>query len=105
VLTPQEIEELKQQCKDYCNNADPYATLDIGRLTLTKIKDAFAIFKNLVLDARANGGGGGGGGRSASPGVSDEAAQKQIKELRSCLLQRDNVRPVSINMTGNVRSH
>ena len=38
----------------YVASRDPYATLQIGKMTLTKLKDAFAIFKNLVLEARAN---------------------------------------------------
>ena len=93
VLTPQEMEDLKRQCREYVDDADPYAALNIGSLTLAKIKDAFAVFKNLVLEARASAGPA-GPGPSLGPGadqISDEAAQKQIKELRSCLLQRDQV--------------
>ena len=92
VLTPQEVEDLKRQCREYCEDPDPYCTLNIGQMTLSKIKDAFAVLKNLVIEARAS-----APSSSASSqmeeksGLADEAAQKQIKELRSCLLQRDQV--------------
>jgi kinesin family protein 6/9 len=94
-LTPMEIEELHKQCREYCENQDPYASLNIGSLTLTKIKDVFAIFKNLVIEARRNGA---GQVIDSNAQVSDEAAQKQIKELRSCLLQRDQEIAILVNM-------
>jgi len=38
VLSPLAIEELKTQCRSYCDDNDPQSTLSIGSLTLTKIK-------------------------------------------------------------------
>lgn len=73
-------------------------------MTLTKIKDAFAVFKNLVLEARQAAGGGGGGAlmltNGATGNMSADTADllKQIKDLKSCLLQRDNEIAILVNM-------
>ena len=77
-----------------------------GKLTLTKIKDVFAIMKNLVLESRTNGGGSGGGrgpaigydGLEGSGGGGDPELQKQVRDLKSCLLQRDNEIAILVNM-------
>jgi hypothetical protein len=76
-----------------------------GELSITKIKDAFAIFKNLVLEARQSGGGGGytEGGRR-EPSADDEELQKQIADLKSCLLQRDNEIAILVNMVKKERA-
>lgn len=71
-------------------------------LTLTKIKDVFAIFKNLVLE----GGGGGSGGRGGTAAGSEDGAGseeterlvRQVKELKSLLLQRDSEIQILVNM-------
>ena len=148
-LTPQDIEDLKQKCRDYCDDPDPNSSLNIGKclcltcsrdidfpisrflshsstllyvslspvclslslfcfgfqtlksgaLTLTKIKDAFVIFKNIVLEGRAAGGGGGGGAGPSAPATpAQEEMAKQIKELKACLLQRDNEIAILVNM-------
>ena len=82
----------------------------LGAMTLTKIKDVFAIMKNLVLENSSSGGSGGGGGKTASGDDSsstspkqpptEETAQliKQIKDLKSLLLQRDSEIQILVNM-------
>jgi len=79
---------------------DPNSVLNIGALTLTKIKDVFAIMKNLVLEnfqknrsqvESPRGGSGPGGGES-------EQLQQQVKDLKSLLLQRDNEIAILVNM-------
>ena len=71
-----------------------------GALTLTKIKDVFAIMKNLVLEnfqksrsqvESPRGGGGPIGGES-------EQLQQQVKDMKSLLLQRDNELAILVNM-------
>ena len=44
--------ELIQQVHSYVDSKGIYATLNIGRITLTKIHDVHAIFKNIFLEAR-----------------------------------------------------
>lgn len=102
-LTPKEIEDLKASCRQYCDDQSPTSSLSIGKLTLTKIKDIFVIFKNLVLESRANGGGSGKSfeySSSSSPNASSDvqALQKQVLDLKSCLLQRDNEIAILVNM-------
>jgi hypothetical protein len=76
---------------------------------VTKIKDSFAIFKNLVLEARSAGGGGGGGGGNevVQKDLNEETAQllQQIKDLKSCLLQRDNEIAILVNMVKKERAN
>lgn len=100
-LSAQAIEDLQRECRIYCDSMDPLATLNIGALTLTKIKDTFAVLKNLVLESRQqqptnHQGGGGGGGGGDGPG--DEKLMKQVKELKSVLQQRDNEIEILVNM-------
>ncbi|CAN0028169.1 unnamed protein product [Ectocarpus fasciculatus] len=97
VLTPQALEDLKRKCREYCDDSDPLCVLNIGSMSLTRIKDSFAIFKNLVLEARANGSGDNSGDDHASNnGNADH--QQQINDLRSCLLQRDTEIAILVNM-------
>ena len=75
---------------------------------MTKIKDSFAIFKNLVLEARANGGDGSGGvNRESGANLNEETTQllQQIKDLKSCLLQRDNEIAILVNMVKKERAN
>ena len=51
-LTQSQRDELLQQVVQYIEDRDVYAKLNIGRITLAKIYDVYAIFKNLVLEAR-----------------------------------------------------
>jgi hypothetical protein len=82
-----------------------------GELTVTKIKDSFAIFKNLVLEARANGVDGSGSGsavnQESGANLNEETAQllQQIKDLKSCLLQRDNEIAILVNMVKKERAN
>lgn len=111
VLTPKEAEDLREKIRNYCDDPDPLCILNIGELTITKIKDSFAIFKNLVLEARANGSGSnsslGNGSESQIKEVTEETTQllQQIKDLKSCLLQRDNEIAILVNMVKKERSN
>jgi hypothetical protein len=75
-------------------------------MTLTKIKDAFAIMKNLVLEnyqkgsSNNNNNGGSNNDTSASDIDPAEAAQaaKQVKDLKSLLVQRDSEIAILVNM-------
>ena len=102
ILTPQELEDLKSKIGVYSSDMDPHAILNIGAMTLTKIKDSFAIFKNLVLETRANGSNNNSG--PLSPVRSKEEAKdnadllNQLSDLKSCLLQRDNEIAILVNM-------
>lgn len=112
ILTPQQVDELQVQCREYCYDMNPESTLNIGTLTLTKIKDAFAIMKNLVLEAlnksssSSNGNGGNyDGGNSSSRGmnvgdISEDVKlmNKQVSDLKALLLQRDNEIAILVNM-------
>jgi len=97
-----ELEELKTQCRQYCYDMDPYSTLSIGAMTLTKIKDAFAIMKNLVLESSNNKSSENNATNSASSNAdtSEETAalKQQVKDLKSLLLQRDNEIAILVNM-------
>lgn len=102
VLTPQELEDLKNKIRSYSSDMDPHAILNIGAMTLTKIKDSFAIFKNLVLETRANANN--SATTAPSPMRSKEEAKEaseltsQLNDLKSCLLQRDNEIAILVNM-------
>ena len=111
-LTPQDIDDLQTKCQTYCDNPDPYAGLNIGKLSLTKIKDAFAIFKNIVLETRAktsqqHGNSNHQGGNKI---LLDDGellsidASKQVKDLKSMLLQRDNEISILVSMVKNGKS-
>jgi hypothetical protein len=75
-----------------------------GALTLTKIKDSFAILKNLVLEARAS-----VGTKRLDDDENDESARKrqeaseetlckEIRDLKSQVLQRDTEINILVNM-------
>jgi kinesin family protein 6/9 len=101
-LTPMALEELKDGVVTYCSNPDPASALNIGTLTLTKLREAFKVFKLLVVEAKkSNGGdsgGDGGGPKEMSKAEVDQVAGKQIADLKSCLLQRDNEIAILVNM-------
>lgn len=94
-LTPKQIEELKEQIRVFCNDPDPRSLLNIGTLSLTKLKESFGIFKNFVNEGGAVGRGGDKGGGTG--GGSDEYTG-QIDDLKACLLQRDNEIAILVNM-------
>lgn len=99
-LLPTELEELKEQCRQYCYNTDPYSTLNIGPMTLTKIKDSFAIMKNLVLENANNSGNNSNNTASSNADTSEETAalRQQVKDLKSLLVQRDSEIVILVNM-------
>ena len=108
-LTPQATQDLMDKCRQYCDDPDPLCLLNIGELTITKIKDAFAVLKSLVLEARQGQGGEGSGSRWGEDGkrevsASDEEVRKQIADLKSCLLQRDNEIAILVNMVKKERA-
>ena len=91
-LMPNELADLKQNVVSYCDCTDSHSQLAVGKLTLTKIKDIFGIFKNVVLEARCAGGG------AVLETQTDSMAQQQIDNLKSLLLQRDNEIAILVNM-------
>mmetsp|Transcript_22980 Transcript_22980/g.38346 ORF Transcript_22980/g.38346 Transcript_22980/m.38346 type:complete len:951 (+) Transcript_22980:72-2924(+) len=104
-LSPMELEDIKTKCRQYCFDRDPRSSLNIGPLTLTKIKDVFAIMKNLVLECQATAAASGVGSNSlATPNaklaVTEDtgAMTKQVKDLKSLLLQRDSEINILVNM-------
>ncbi|KAH8045562.1 hypothetical protein JL720_16660 [Aureococcus anophagefferens] len=72
----------------YVDSRDAHETLRVSPLTLTRIKDCFAILKNMVLSAMATAGPGGGGGGG---GGDCDALQRTLKE-------RDNEIAILVNM-------
>lgn len=90
-LTPKELEDLRGKCQAYVDDTDPQSTLNVGALTLTKIKHAFSMLKTIALSARVAGGGRGGI-------QSDGDVNEEIEALKSCLLQRDNEIAILVNM-------
>ena len=110
-LTPQDIDDLQTKCQNYCDNPDPYAGLNIGKLSLTKIKDEFAIFKNIVLETRAKAAQHGSSShQGGNKMLLDDGellsidASKQVKDLKSMLLQRDNEISILVSMVKNGKS-
>lgn len=110
MLTDEERENLIQRCKEYVDNPDPYAELNVSPLTLVKIKDCFAILKNFVLEARQNGPSEGksansGEDVSASGAGSDvEDLLRQIKELKKKNQERENEIAILVNMVKQGKS-
>ena len=86
-LTDGERADLAEACQDYVDSRDAHETLRVSPLTLTRIKDCFAILKNMVLSAMATAGPGGGGGG----GGDCDALQRTLKE-------RDNEIAILVNM-------
>ena len=104
-LTPLALEEVKTACRTYCDDLDPQSVLNLGKMTLTKIRAAFSALKELVIDSRSKGGGGsrlilGGGGEGNSVEVTEDAKtlMVQVQDLKSCLLQRENEIAILVNM-------
>jgi kinesin family protein 6/9 len=108
-LTPSVLDEIRNSCRQYCYDRDPNAILNVGSLTLTKIKEVFQIMRGLVQEAIAEGGGGrngavggnnsGGGGNFSPEDLGElEKQRKQVKELRTLLQQRDSEINILVNM-------
>lgn len=95
------LEELKTACRQYCYDRDNNATLNIGSLTLTKIKHAFSFMRFFVQELLQN--------KPSSPSESGrglssedlnqlEKFRQQVKNLNSLLLQRDSEINILVNM-------
>jgi len=99
-LSPLALEDLKVACKAYCDDMDPQSVLNLGKMTLTKIRAAFSALKGIVLESRSSRGGDFPGASSSAREVGEEASAllKQVQDLKSCLLQRDNEIAILVNM-------
>mmetsp|Transcript_29599 Transcript_29599/g.38147 ORF Transcript_29599/g.38147 Transcript_29599/m.38147 type:complete len:740 (+) Transcript_29599:62-2281(+) len=100
VLNESEIAKLRSAIDTYVVDTDPYATLQMGKMTLTKLKDAFAIFKNLVIMARND---------SANPQltpqtVDNTAAVAELAELRTKLAEREQEVAILVNMVKQAKA-
>ena len=89
-MTDEQREDLRKKVSEYVEDRDEGALLNIGQLTVMRIKDAFAIFKNFVLEERENAGTGGSG--------IGEDGEKIISGLKNSLQQRDNEIKILVNM-------
>ena len=87
-LTDAERAELHSACEVYVKSRDPDETLRVAPLTLTRIRDCFALLKNMVLTAMASGGSG--------DGSTDD-------QLRATLKERDNEIAILVNMVRQAR--
>lgn len=68
VLSLQEQEDVRGACRTYVDDRDPNAVLNMGTLTLNKIKHAFFCMKQFVQEAWQGSGSAGGGGGSGKGG-------------------------------------
>ena len=101
ILTPSETEELMNNVRIYMNDPDQRAILNIGKLTLTKIKDVFVMMKNVYLECKSNGGSSSSSSNEdmiSVKGKGNEELMKQVSDLKGCLLQRDNEIAILVNM-------
>lgn len=76
------------------------STLDIGKLTLTKIKNAFSIFKSLVIEEQMKYQNNTliDSSKRSSSLVTQDSKDKEIEDLQALLLQRDNEIAILVNM-------
>lgn len=114
VLSDADKDTLREQCMQYCYDADPRAILNIGTLTLNKIKEGFLIMKSFVQEAAAaakhsnvdksqdTGIPSTSNGSSTSAGSARpeevEKLLKQVRDLKSMLQQRDSEIAILVNM-------
>jgi kinesin family member 6/9 len=94
LLNAEERASLEQACTVYVNHADPAQQLNIGAYTLTKIRDCFAVLKNMVLEARARNSSNSSGN---SNGSSDNTSNA-ILSLKMALQERDAEIAILVNM-------
>jgi len=95
-LTLDEVDKLRAAVEAFVDDPNPTSTLQMGKMTLTKLKDVFAMFKNLVLDARMGTGGGGGGGGA------EIAAE--LTSLKETLAQRNQEIAILVNMVKQAKA-
>lgn len=101
-LTPVELDELKTSIREYLQDMDPESILNIGTMTLTKLRHTFSFFKQFVKESSSGNHkgpyGGSGGGEDSLHSEGEEELIKQVDDLKSCLLQRDNEIAILVNM-------
>lgn len=88
------------RCLEYVSSADPGLQLDIGSLSIIRIQSTFAIFKQLVMEARASSSKFSHEDQQGeeSTGSNMSVVLKENEDLRSCLEQRDNELKILVNM-------
>jgi kinesin family protein 6/9 len=90
-LSDEQRDDLKKQVVQYVEDRDVHAQLSIGQMTLVKLRDAHAIFKNLVLEASSK--------ASAGLSASEQTdLERQNAALKNSLQQRDNEIAILVNM-------
>ncbi|KAH8094395.1 hypothetical protein JL720_4394 [Aureococcus anophagefferens] len=85
-LTDGERADLAEACQVYVDSRDAHETLRVSPLTLTRIKDCFAILKNMVLSAMA----------TAAPAAAAAAAATATRPADA--QERDNEIAILVNM-------
>jgi kinesin family protein 6/9 len=103
ILTSLEQEELVNKVRIYCEDAsDETAVLNLGTLTLTKIKAAFVAFRALYRHRSPNGIT--SSERASAVNVDTNSSnvnadlERQVRDLRELLLQRDSEINILVNM-------
>lgn len=114
-LSPAELAEIEAKVRAYCDDAsDATALLNLGALTLTKIKAAFAAFRSVYRQQSTGPGGerrraalsrddvgGDDAGDGAAAGARSEQREelvRQVRDLKALLLQRDSEINILVNM-------
>eukprot|EP00614_Pseudopedinella_elastica_P019003 CAMPEP_0172649386 /NCGR_PEP_ID=MMETSP1068-20121228/241755_1 /TAXON_ID=35684 /ORGANISM="Pseudopedinella elastica, Strain CCMP716" /LENGTH=951 /DNA_ID=CAMNT_0013463735 /DNA_START=322 /DNA_END=3177 /DNA_ORIENTATION=- len=98
-LTLDEVDKLRAAVEAFVDDPNPTSTLQMGKMTLTKLKDVFAMFKNLVLDARMGTGGGDGGGGGGGAEIAAE-----LTSLKETLAQRNQEIAILVNMVKQAKA-
>jgi len=91
-LTDAERNELHSACEVYVKSRDPDETLRVAPLTLTRIRDCFALLKNMVLQAMASGG-------SNGDGSTDEQLRATLKVVDRVEINQSNSGTISERYT------
>uniref|UniRef100_A0A7S2KYU7 Kinesin-like protein n=1 Tax=Leptocylindrus danicus TaxID=163516 RepID=A0A7S2KYU7_9STRA len=92
-ITQDQRNELIQQVHAYIDNKDIYATLNIGRITLAKIHDVHAIFKNIVLEAKSS-----PVTETSKSNSNPTNTGRELQLLRDTLAQRDREVAILVKM-------
>jgi kinesin family member 6/9 len=95
ILNAEERASLEQACTVYVNHADPAQQLNIGAYTMTKIRDCFAVLRNMVLEARARNNSSSGNGTGSG---SSDNSNNAILSLKMALQERDAEIAILVNM-------
>ncbi|CAM9579854.1 unnamed protein product [Choristocarpus tenellus] len=118
-LTSEEIDNLKQRCREYVDSRESGVQLRIGAYTLSKLKRCFAIFKDMIFEGRSaigkTAGEKGMGSRESKLGSLDVvgaadntngdhkgggqgACKEDLLSLQDALQQRDHEIAILVNM-------